>query len=117
MNEFYEYTYFLDGISICILEAKFTEQVSKAAKYQWLLIYKNPLKITPLTFHAMDSSGKIEERFFDLGYLKFDSEKGIFIKKNNKAQHNLLNTKQDNLPEEMRRASLAYFNKFHIENH
>jgi hypothetical protein len=37
----------------------------------------------------MDSSGEIEERYFEQGYLKFNHTTGTFIEKYNSAQHPL----------------------------
>jgi hypothetical protein len=58
-------------------------------KFKWLKIEKETLEITQLIFSSMDSSGEIEERFFEQGYLKFNGTVGTFIEKYNSAQHPL----------------------------
>lgn len=88
----FECLYFLENSYLYILEVKKTnvsENADVAEKFKWLRIDKETLEITPLQFAAMDSSGEIEERFFEEGYLKFNKSTGMFIEKYNSAQHPL----------------------------
>ncbi|MES2455390.1 MAG: hypothetical protein V4594_07615 [Bacteroidota bacterium] len=90
----FECRYFLDNTALCVIEIK-NKQIS-----QWLLINKTTLNIKPLVFNSMDTSGEMEEMFFDLGYLKFDPVKGIFIEKFNSGQHPLENRNCKDIPKE-----------------
>lgn len=88
----FECLYFLENSYLYIIEVKMTnvnENADASEKYKWLRIDKETLEITPFKFAAMDSSGEIEERFFDEGYLKFNRSTGMFIEKYNSAQHPL----------------------------
>jgi hypothetical protein len=99
--------YFLDNSTLCILEIKRIDVADHAPaeeKYQWLLLYKEHLDIKPLLFKSQDNSGEVEERFFDLGYLKFDLHEGVFIEKFNSAQHRLQNKDCKQFPEKYQNA-------------
>ena len=88
----FECLYFLENFYLYIIEIKRTDLPKDApveAVYKWLMIDKENLTITPLSFNAMDAAGEIEERFFAEGYLKFNSTIGTFIEKYNSAQHPL----------------------------
>jgi len=98
MPTFFDCLFFLDNTSLCIVEVKWERSV------QWLLIDKGNLHIQPLTFKSMDTSDLVEERFFDLGYLKFDPVQGIFIEKFNSAQHHLANKSKEDLPAQFKQA-------------
>ena len=65
------------------------ENAEASQKFKWLQVEKETLTITPLHFASMDSSDQVEERYFDEGYLKFNSTTGTFIEKYNSAQHPL----------------------------
>lgn len=75
---------FLENNSFSILEIKHKSQT------KWLRIDSINMKVDQLTEQSSDSSQDVEERFFDLGYLKFNRLTGIFIEKYNSAQHSLL---------------------------
>ena len=98
----FECLYFLDNNDLCIIEIKkyVTDDASAAQRYQWLLINKKSLIIKPLQFRSMDASGDLAERFFDLGYLKFDPKSGVFIEKFNSGQHSLCNKTCEEVPDE-----------------
>lgn len=84
--------YFLENFYLQIIEVKRTdlaEDAELADKFKWLMVEKETMRITPFNFKSMDSSGEIEERYFDEGYLKFNSLIGTFIEKYNSAQHPL----------------------------
>jgi hypothetical protein len=97
----FECLYFLDNELFCIVEIKLTKlpiYAPKKDRFKWLMINKNSSAVKELHFQSMDSSHAIEERFFDMGYLKFDAEKGVFISKDPKAEHTLDNTANNDLP-------------------
>ena len=84
--------YFLENTDTYILEIKRNdllqdEDVSKI--YQWIRVSKYFQHASSLTFRSMDSSLEIEERYFEEGFLKFNSNSGTFIEKYNSAQHTL----------------------------
>lgn len=89
----FECLYFLDNTNLCIIEIK------KEQNYHWLLINKESLNIKPLEFKSMDASGQVAERFFDLGYLKFNPTAGVFIEKFNSGQHPLCNKNCEEVPD------------------
>jgi hypothetical protein len=86
--------YFLENEEHIILEIKrndLKENADMADVYLWLIIKKQPGKIQRLTFRSMDSSGEVQERFFEQGYLKFNVQSGTYIEKFNSGQHQLEN--------------------------
>ena len=88
----FECLFFLENSLLYIVEIKRTdlaEEADIAEKLKWLIINKDTLAISELHFNSMDSSGEIEERYFQEGYLKFNATTGTFIEKYNSAQHPL----------------------------
>jgi hypothetical protein len=88
----FECLYFLENFYLYIIEVKRTDLPHNAPaseKFKWLRIEKEQMEVSQLTFASMDSSGDIEERYFEEGYLKFNGEIGTFIEKYNFAQHPL----------------------------
>lgn len=88
----FECLFFLENSLLYIVEIKRTdlaEDADIAEKFKWLIINKDTLAIKELHFNSMDSSGEIEERYFQEGYLKFNTTTGTFIEKYNSAQHPL----------------------------
>jgi hypothetical protein len=88
----FECLYFLENPDLQIIEVKRTdlaEDAEASIKFKWLRIEKSTLHIAELNFASMDSSGEIEERYFEQGYLKFNGTTGTFIEKYNSAQHPL----------------------------
>jgi hypothetical protein len=100
MKPAFKSLYHLENGTHHILEIKRTDLESDADIsdiYKWMYIDKASLTINQLWFSSMDSSGKIEERYFDQGYLKFNEAEGTFIEKFNSAQHQLSNKSKDKL--------------------
>jgi hypothetical protein len=88
----FECLYFLENPAIQLIEIKRSDLANDAEisqKFRWLRIDKERMRVTSLDFSAMDSSGEIEERYFEQGYLKFNQTTGTFIEKYNSAQHPL----------------------------
>jgi hypothetical protein len=88
----FECLYFLENPSIQLIEIKRNDLSSDAEisqKFRWLRINKESMQVSMLEFSSMDSSGEIEERYFQQGYLKFNLTTGTFIEKYNSAQHPL----------------------------
>jgi hypothetical protein len=109
----FECLYFLDTRQLCIIEVKLTNLPANAEKkdqYQWLLINKTGLDVKELQFKSMDSSHEIEERFFDLGYLKFNTQKGVYISKEPSAQHLLENVSCEEVPTGMMEVIARHLN-------
>lgn len=88
----FDYLFLLENTYLQLIEIKRTdlpEDADMAEKCKWLRIEKKTLEISQLDFAAMDSSDQVEERYFEQGYLKFNSTSGTFIEKYNSAQHPL----------------------------
>ncbi|WP_129713988.1 hypothetical protein [Pedobacter sp. SYP-B3415] len=104
MKPAFDYLYSLKGNSICIVEIRKNGLPAATPHddvYQWLLIETDSLQIHPLNFRSMDSSGQVQERFFDQGYLKFNELGGTFIEKFNVGQHQLDCIRKEQLPEDV----------------
>lgn len=101
--------FFLDSDALCVMEIKWEHH------FQWLLINKVTLAIQPLKFRSMDTSDQVEERFFDLGYLKFDLSQGVFIEKFNSGQHTLENRGNKDVPHKYIEAVSAYLSVTNAE--
>ncbi|PST82603.1 hypothetical protein C7T94_08020 [Pedobacter yulinensis] len=102
MKPAFNYLYSLKGNTICIVEIRKTGLPAAApheSVYQWLLIDLNTLQVQPLAVRSIDSSGLVQERFFEQGYLKFDDNRGTFIEKFNVGQHQLSCIDPSQLPE------------------
>ena len=104
MSLLFECLYLFENIEICILEIKRTDLPAGAIKsdiYKWLLIEKDTLSVTNLTFIALDSSNLTEVRFFRQGYLSFDSEQAIYIRESSSVQNILHPQEYNQLPSEL----------------
>lgn len=66
--------------------------------YRWLLVGKDNIEITQLSFLSMDAGTYSKERFFRQGYLSFDSERAVFIHESSSEQHILLPVHVDQVP-------------------
>lgn len=90
----FKFLYHLENGTHHILEIKRTDLdpgSDPSDVFKWLYIDKASLTINLLWFSSMDSSGHVEERYFEQGYLKFNAKEGTFIEKFNSAQHHLVN--------------------------
>ncbi len=65
------------------------EDADIAERFKWLRIERETMQVSQLDLASIDSSGEIEERYFNQGYLKFNGTIGTFIEKYNSAQHPL----------------------------
>ena len=96
----FECLYLMQNSEISIVEIKRTdlsEHATPSEKFHWLKVHNETSFISPLTFSSMDSSGEIEERYFDEGFLKFNANTATFIEKYNSAQHQLVVEKDMNI--------------------
>jgi len=97
----FECIYFLESPALYVLEIKrndLNEYAPVAEKFQWLRMEKSSLEISRLNFRSMDSSKDVEERFFEEGFLKFNTDTGTYIEKYNSAQHPLVNNSKQEIP-------------------
>lgn len=93
--------YYLENSEHCILEIKRTDlpdDADIAEVFRWLFLDKKTQQIQSLIFRSMDSSGEVQERFFEQGYLKFNDQTATYIEKFNSAQHQLKNLTGTVLP-------------------
>lgn len=75
---------------------------------QWLLIHKRQLNVRQLQLKSRDDSSSVHERYFDLGYLKFDAQAGVFIQQQSNELHQLINSNCEGIPEQLLIAVEAY---------
>lgn len=105
--------YFLENEDHTVIEIKrydLDEKADIADLYLWLILEKQSGNIQKLAFRSMDSSGEVQERYFDQGYLKFNSQNGTYIEKFNSGQHQLENKTGQSLPIEINKALTSYLN-------
>jgi hypothetical protein len=81
----------MDNTSLCILEISLNLAASSSLNrsFHWLLINKQELSVRELRLKSRDDSSWVQERFFDIGYLKYNSSEGIFIPAGNHEMHPL----------------------------
>lgn len=111
MKPTYNCLYYLENATHCILEIKRTdleEDADISIKFRWLFLNKNTKQVQSLIFRSMDSSGEVQERFFEQGYLKFNEQIGTYIEKFNSAQHQMDNRIPAILPEEIQQIINAH---------
>lgn len=109
----FECLYFLENFSMQIIEIMRTDLPEDAEvnkKFKWLKFDKESYQISQLDFSSMDSSGEIEERYFEQGYLKFNSTTGTFIEKFNSAQHPLDRRMEFRISTVLQNAIIAFIN-------
>jgi hypothetical protein len=82
---------FLDNTSLCILEISINVATGSSvnSSFHWLLIHKQDLSVRELRLKSRDDSNWVQERFFDIGYLKYNASEGIFIPAGNQQMHPL----------------------------
>lgn len=99
--QLFECLYLLDSSEFYLLEIKrndLNDYAPISDKFKWFKITKDNFSTVQMTFRSMDSSGQVEERYFEEGFLKFNNEEGTFIEKYNSAQHALINKSNEELP-------------------
>lgn len=114
MRPAFKILYHLENGTHNIVEIKRTDLDAGADPsdlFRWLYIDKASLTINQLWFSSMDSSGHVEERYFEQGYLKFNSKEGTFIEKFNSAQHQLINKSEEKPAAELKDAIEKYLNE------
>ena len=104
---------FLDNKTISLLEISIKDNSTHAPTiiFHWLLINKQSLKVNSLQLRSRDDSDSIQERFFDLGYLKYDSSTGVFISQKTHELHTLENTNCHHVPGPLLQAVESYLSK------
>ena len=105
--------YFLENEDHAVIEIKrydLDEKADIAGVYLCLIPEKQSGNIHKLAFRSMDSSGEVQERYFDQGYLKFNNQNGTYIEKFNSGQHQLENKTGQSLPIEINKALTSYLN-------
>ncbi|WP_372855010.1 hypothetical protein [Pedobacter sp.] len=103
--------YFLENQTHAVIEIKrydLDEKADIADVYLWLILEKQSGNVQKLVFRSMDSSGEIQERYFDQGYLKFNSKTGTYIEKFNSGQHQLNNKTGQSFSTEITEALTNY---------
>ncbi|HKG05005.1 MAG TPA: hypothetical protein VKB19_01030 [Pedobacter sp.] len=101
---------FLENTSLCILEIPVDIEVSndRVRSNQWLIVNKADLSVRMMNLKSRDASSWVQERYFDLGYLKYDSTSGIFIEVQNHGLHHLVNANVSDVPAQYLSAVAGY---------
>ncbi|WP_316814525.1 hypothetical protein [Pedobacter nyackensis] len=103
--------YFLENEQYVIVEIKrndLSEDADLSDVFRWLVLNKSTREVLSLIFRSMDSSGEVQERFFEQGYLKFNNESGTYIEKFNSGQYQFENKTGTPLPLETVNTIIAY---------
>ena len=103
---------FFDNTNLAILEISLAEDDGEKRRYEWLLISKENLSVKKMELKTRDGSSWVQERFFDLGFLKYDSKSGVFIEAEAKDLHHLKHKGCEDIPE----AYLSAVNIYLLEN-
>ena len=92
-----------ENTSHIIVEIKITSLQSEDASedFQWLYLEKKSKALIKLWLKSSDSSPAVEERYFEQGYLKFNSQQATFIEKFNSAQYTLERKPVQHLTEQL----------------
>ena len=91
---------FFDNTNLAILEISLSENEDNKRRYEWLLISKENLSVKRMELKTRDGSSWVQERFFDLGFLKYDCKSGIFIEAAAKDLHHLIHLGCEDIPKE-----------------
>jgi hypothetical protein len=91
---------FFDNTNLAILEISLPEDDGEKRRYEWLLISKQYLSVKRMELKTRDGSASVEERFFDLGFLEYDSKSGFFIEAAAKDLHHLQHLGCQDIPKE-----------------
>ena len=105
-------TNFLTNTNLAILEISLPEDEGNKRRYEWLLISKKNLSVKRMELKTRDSYSWVQERFFDLGFLKYDSTSGVFIEAAAKDTHHLEHLGCEDIP----KAYLAAVSAYVLEN-
>ncbi len=111
----YKILYLFESPSLFITEIKrlnMPEGAELSEIFHWLYLDRKSGALIKLWFRSLDSSPAIEERFFEQGYLKFNTAEATFIEKYNSAQHSLDN-RSNSVPAKELIASLEDYLKTH----
>jgi len=103
---------FFDNASLAILEISLRDDEGNKRRHEWLLISKENLLVKRMELKTRDGSSWVQERFFDLGFLKYDSNSGVFIEAEAKDTHHLEHLGCDDIP----KAYLAGVSTYVMEN-
>jgi hypothetical protein len=92
--------YFFENPALIIAEIRSLRPAGDAEHSDgnhWVYFEKTTGTLLKLLYSSEDSSGAVEERYFDQGYLKFTHIQATFIEKFNFAQHTLENKTKKNI--------------------
>jgi len=103
---------FFDNTDLAILEISLSEDDGNKRRYEWLLISKKNLSVKRMELKTRDGCSWVQERFFDLGFLKYDSKSGVFIEAAAKDTHHLDHKGCEDIP----KAYLAAVSAYVLEN-
>lgn len=104
---------FLNNDTLAILEisTKSDSADPQATAYHWLLIDKRTLNVKKLNLNSRYNSPSIQERYFDMGYLKYDATTGVFIPQHSSEIHPLEHLTCDDIPKNLLNAVAAHLNR------
>jgi len=114
MSSKYKTLFLFENQELVITEIKrldLPETASLNEVFHWLYFEKESNSLIKLWFRSMDSSNEIEERFFEQGYLKFNSTEATYIEKYNSSQHKLKNCGKDFIISDVQTSIEEYLKK------
>ncbi|WP_316813786.1 hypothetical protein [Pedobacter heparinus] len=106
---------FFENTNLCILEISTYKGTTGERKYKWLLINKLTLSVKIMLLKNQDNSSVVHERFFDLGFLKYKGNSGVFIEADAKDLHHLEHKGCENIPQHYLTAVSKYLNANLVE--
>lgn len=116
MSSNFKTLYLFENAEIVILEIQrmdLTATADASELYHWLFLDKLSGSLLKLWFRSMDTSTEVQERYFEQGYLKFNSVEATYIEKYNSAQHKLTNFSQRPISDEIKSIVNDYLKKPH----
>ncbi|RZL59179.1 MAG: hypothetical protein EOO93_16040 [Pedobacter sp.] len=114
MSSKYKTLFLFENQELVITEIKrldLPETASLNDVFHWLYFEKESNSLIKLWFRSMDSSNEIEERFFEQGYLKFNSTEVTYIEKYNSSQHKLKNCSKEAISGDIKTSIEDYLKK------
>lgn len=112
---------YLNNTTLAILEISTKADSSHPTNraYHWLLIDKRTLNVKTLHLNSRDDSTSVQERYFDMGYLKYDAITGVFIAQDSNEFLTLEHLTCDDIPKNLLVAVDNHLNlsEFSAHNH
>lgn len=99
---------FFDNTNLCILQISWVDHTTQEKRLEWLLVTKITASIKKMQLRNSDASRAVQERYFDLGFLKYGGSSGVFIESAAKDLHHLAHKACEDIPTDYLLAIRAY---------